>query len=388
MNFSRILIERLFGILPNCIHRAPRRAKFASMMTGRLEALENRVVLTDPEFTSAAFAFVQENSTLAMTVEATDADFDPLTFSLVGTGADDALLNIDPDTGELTFLFNPDFEQTFDSNGDGVYEIDVQVTDQINAPVIQNLTITILDIDDETPQIMSDALITVPEGTDFLQTVFATDLDAGSVLEYSLTGNGADDFLFLIDSVTGGLSFAIVTDFANPADADQNNIYECEVQVTDGFQSSTQVIQVTIEQNNAAPVLAFNDGAITFKKGKSFVEIAPNATVTGNAIGGGTLVVSINNVNTGKKRADIFDTTSIEALGNRATVLTNGRYVTTVTLDPGITAGDVELALRELRFFTSKKGLKFTTRNVKIQLLDGNFNVSNEITKTINVRKK
>ena len=61
-----------------------------------------------PVFTSPATASVEENQTAAYTAVATDADGDPLTYSLSGTDA--ALFTIDPATGVVSFNEAPDAE--------------------------------------------------------------------------------------------------------------------------------------------------------------------------------------------------------------------------------------------------------------------------------------
>ncbi len=386
MNLTHYLLSRF--PFPKLKSGTAKRGAAMPRMGRQLETLEARICLTAPEFTSQATDPLTENVLYAKLVQADDADGDPLVFSIVGTGADDHLFTIDPNTGDILFLVAPDFEIPGDADGDNVYEINVEVTDSIEAPVGQSLFLTLVDFDDETPVVVSNTIVNVFEGETFVQFVSATDADATSVLQFSLTGNGPDDFLFNIDSTTGEVTFAILTDFANPVDSDQNNIYVFEVQVTDGANSSTQLVEVTVDQVAANPVLALNGGASTFWKGPNATEVAPTLTLTGNNLGGGTLIISINKVNTGKKQADIFHVTPLELLGTSTFSEANGRLVMTVVLDANVTVADVEAGLRGVLFFTAKKGLKFTSRNVKMQVIDNNLNASNVLTQTINVRKK
>ncbi len=387
MNLNPNLLRRL-SPFSKLQYGTAKRGAVMPRMARQLETLESRIVLTAPEFTSQATDPLTENVLYAKLVQADDADGDPLVFSIAGTGADDHLFTIDPATGDILFIAAPDFENPGDADGDNVYEINVEVTDNIEAPVGQSLFLNLVDSDDETPVVVSGTVVNTFEGDTFVQFVSATDADAVSVLQFSLTGNGPDDFLFNIDQTTGEVTFAILTDFANPVDADQNNIYEFEVQVSDGTNSTTQLVAVTVDRVAAIPVLALNGGAALFKKGPNATEVAPNLTLTGDNLGGGTLVVSINKVNTGKKPADIFHLAPLELLGTATVAEVNGRLVMTVVLDPNATAGDVEAGLRGVLFFTAKKGLKFTTRNVKMQVIDNNLNASNVLTQTINVRKK
>ena len=64
---------------------------------------------------------------MAYTAIATDADGDPLTYSLSGTDA--ALFTIDPATGVVSFIDAPDFEDPGDAGGDNVYNITVTASD-------------------------------------------------------------------------------------------------------------------------------------------------------------------------------------------------------------------------------------------------------------------
>src|SRR5690606_20090905 len=86
---------------------------------------------------------VNEGVTTATTLSADET----VTWSLTG-GADQALLTIDPVTGELTFHTAPDYESPADANGDNVYEVVVTATDAAGNAGTQTVTITVLDLDD------------------------------------------------------------------------------------------------------------------------------------------------------------------------------------------------------------------------------------------------
>ena len=95
-----------------------------------------------PVFTSGASATVVENQIAAYIAQATDADGDPLTYSLSGTDA--ALFTIDATTGEVSFMTAPDFENPGDNGGDNVYDITITVSDGLN-DVTQSVAITVTD---------------------------------------------------------------------------------------------------------------------------------------------------------------------------------------------------------------------------------------------------
>ena len=206
------------------------RRKNRTSIALRSEDLEHRALLTDPTFTSMEDWSAPENDVNVATASATDADNDPLTFSIAGTGADDALFTVDATTGDVTFLAPPDFETRLDANADNIYDVDIQVDDGNSGPVVQTMHITVTDIDDETPVFTTSENLDRVEGTTTLVAfIVATDKDASSVLSYSLTGNGTDDALFDISTTDGRLDFKTAPSFANPIDANQDNVYDIEV---------------------------------------------------------------------------------------------------------------------------------------------------------------
>ena len=123
---------------------------------------------------------VAENTTAVTTVTATDVDMpaDTLTYTITG-GADAADFAINSSTGVLTLVAGKDFEMPADANLDGVYEVQVTVDDGNGLNDVQDISVTITDVN-ETPTITSDgggatAAINVAENTTAVTTVTATD---------------------------------------------------------------------------------------------------------------------------------------------------------------------------------------------------------------------
>ena len=91
---------------------------------------------------------VQENQTSAFTVNASDAQGDPITYSL--SGNDSSLLSIS-NVGVVTFNSPPDYENAGDANTDNVYEVTVMVSDSsLNSTKSFQITITNDTSDDVT----------------------------------------------------------------------------------------------------------------------------------------------------------------------------------------------------------------------------------------------
>ena len=141
-----------------------------------------------PVFTSDTSAGVAENQRLAYTAVATDADEDPLTYSLSGTDA--ALFTIDSTTGVVSFITAPDFENPGDAGGDNVYDITVTASDGTHS-TDQTVAITVTDEYDLVP-------LSTLDGTNGF---ILNGIDAGDNSGYSVSsagdvnGDGYDDLI-------------------------------------------------------------------------------------------------------------------------------------------------------------------------------------------------
>jgi gliding motility-associated-like protein len=92
---------------------------------------------TAPTITSSNAATITEGTTAGPTVTASER----AKFYIVG-GADQGKVSIDPNTGAITFTNPPNFENLDDADGNGVYEVIVQVSDVVGYTVTQTLNIT------------------------------------------------------------------------------------------------------------------------------------------------------------------------------------------------------------------------------------------------------
>ncbi|MGE0642509.1 MAG: tandem-95 repeat protein [Nitrospira sp.] len=116
---------------------------------------------------------------------------------------------------------------------------------------LTTVTLTITPVND-TPGIVSGgggatASLNVAENVCAITIVIGEDVDLpGQALTYSVSG-GADQALFAIDATTGNLCFTAPKDFEVATDADGDNVYVVQVQVTDSQGATvTQTIQVTV----------------------------------------------------------------------------------------------------------------------------------------------
>ena len=85
-----------------------------------------------------------ENSTVAGTVTATDGDLpaQEITFSITG-GADQTLFTVNPETGVLSFLSAPDFENPADTGANNTYEVQVTANDGQGNMTAQDVTVNV-----------------------------------------------------------------------------------------------------------------------------------------------------------------------------------------------------------------------------------------------------
>ena len=209
-------------------------------------------VITTNGGEDVAVLSVQENNTAVTDVDATDPDGGTLTFG-ISSGADAAKFSINATTGVLTFSSPPNFESPTDAGGNNVYDVVVQVSDG-SLTDTQAISVTVTGVN-EPPTITSDGggatvSISVAENTQSVTNVDATDPDASTSLVYSISGT--DAARFTIQSVTGVVTFLNAPDFENPTDADQNNVYDVTVQVSDGSLTDTQAISVTVTNTSAS----------------------------------------------------------------------------------------------------------------------------------------
>ncbi len=198
---------------------------------------------SSPSIDLAASIEVEENQTDVVTVGASDADGDQLSFSL--SGDDASAFNIDSD-GVLTFTTAPDFETK------SSYSITVEVSDG-SETVSQAVSIEILDVAEErtnrAPAISGlDATVEVNENQSRLLTLDASDAD-GDNLSYTLEGVDADAFEVSEDGVIS---------FVNTPDYETKTSYQLTVVVSDGVDTTRQDVAVQIrdvaEATAEAPV--------------------------------------------------------------------------------------------------------------------------------------
>jgi len=201
-----------------------------------------------PIFQSATAFTVDENQTSAFAASATDAENAALTYSL--SGDDAAEFSIDGASGVVTFAEAPDFESPADQGGDNVYTLMISAADGTNT-TNQTVTITITDIQ-EAPVFSSQTTIMAEEQRTTAFTAMAVDPE-GAAITYSLSGT--DAALFNIDGASGAVTFAEAPDFEVPSDMNGDNAYDLTLSASDGTDTATQDISITVTDFPEARVI-------------------------------------------------------------------------------------------------------------------------------------
>ena len=177
------------------------------------------VITSDATFTAA------ENQTAIGTVTATDADGDTIVFSISGSELEVSAV------GVVTFANAPDYETK------SSYTATITATDGLYA-VTQDITVNVTNVNDNSPVITSDATFTAAENQTAIGTVTATDADG-------------DDLTFTVSGSELSITSAGVLTFVTAPDYETKTSYTATVTVSDGTNTATQDITVTITNDES-----------------------------------------------------------------------------------------------------------------------------------------
>ncbi|PLK49628.1 cadherin domain-containing protein [Uliginosibacterium sp. TH139] len=197
-------------------------------------------------------------SAIGVTAHASDADGSNNSISYALTSDAGGLFSIDASTGVVSVANSAGLDFELASS----HSITVLATSSDGSTSSQSFIITLTDSNDNAPTITSEgggatASLATAENNTAVTTIVATDSDASSSISYSIIG-GTDAARFSIDASTGVLRFIAAPDAETPIDADHNNVYEVIVQASDGLNTDSQSLSVSV-----ADVDEFNVGSIT-----------------------------------------------------------------------------------------------------------------------------
>ena len=175
-------------------------------------------------------------------------------WSLTGTDAGDFSIS---SAGVLRFASAPDFENPTDNGNDNEYQVTVNASHDSDT-VTLNVTVTVTDVN-ELPRLSGPTTIFFGENGTQGVGAFSVVNRPAAAITWSLTGADAADFGI---NSAGTLSFASPPNYEDPADAGLNNVYEVTVEASDGSDTVTLDVTVTVVDVNEPPTSA-NQGVST-----------------------------------------------------------------------------------------------------------------------------
>ena len=174
---------------------------------------------------------------------------------LVLEGPDKGMFQLSPsDTpGEsvLSFSSRPDYEDPTDVGNDNRYSVIVRATDgTLYADIM--IAVNVTD-ENEAPDLTRGGLFIsgsssadyAEDRTDAVGAYTATGPDAASA-KWTRDGADATDFVIEGSGASVMLKFSSSRNFEAPADADTDNVYEVILKATDGTNTDTQAVRVTV----------------------------------------------------------------------------------------------------------------------------------------------
>jgi len=185
----------------------------------------------------------------------------------ITAGNTDGMFAINPFTGEITQTS----KASFDAEKATSYTLTLTATDGAGLQSTpQTVTVNVKDVNDNAP-VISASSASINEGTTAAGTATSTDADKGDTATYSVA-TGGDGALFAIDAKTGALSFKAAPDFETAGDANKDNVYDVTVAVSDGVNTATKAIAVTVKDlNDTAPVISSAAAQTFAENGKAAV---------------------------------------------------------------------------------------------------------------------
>ena len=201
-----------------------------------------------------------ENGTDAVaTYVASGPDASMATWSLEGDDAGDFEIS---NSGELTFVSAPDYENPADADMDNTYMVMVSATDGTYTATPLDVVVTVTDVVDEMERGLAisgmDSVEYAENGTDAVATYMASGPDA-SMATWSLDGDDAGQFEI---SSSGELTFVSAPDYETAADADMDNTYMVMVSATDGTYTATPLDVVVTVTNVVDEMPIIDDGTL------------------------------------------------------------------------------------------------------------------------------
>ena len=188
---------------------------------------------------------IAEGSTAIGTIAASDPDASS-TLSYTISGTDSSKFSINASSGAVAFLSPPNFESPTDNGLDNTYNFTVTVSDG-SLSSSQSIAVAVGNVN-EAPSFSIASAQSYVENSGATISVAANDPDASSSLTYTLSGTDASKFTI---SSSGVLSFSSAPDYEAPSDSGSNNVFNVSVAVSDGVNSSSVALVISLTDDTA-----------------------------------------------------------------------------------------------------------------------------------------
>ena len=197
-----------------------------------------------PTISTSSFS-IAEGSTAIGTIAASDPDASSaLSYTISGT--DSSKFSINASSGAVAFLSPPNFESPTDNGLDNTYNFTVTVSDG-SLSSSQSIAVAVGNVN-EAPSFSIASAQSYVENSGATISVAANDPDASSSLTYTLSGTDASKFTI---SSSGVLSFSSAPDYEAPSDSGSNNIFNVSVAVSDGVNSSSVALVISLTDDTS-----------------------------------------------------------------------------------------------------------------------------------------
>ena len=135
-----------------------------------------------------------------------------------------------------------------------VYKISITAEDGSFTTTSEEISITVLEVNN--PPVISglESSYTLSENTEDIATFSITDPENNSIT-VGVSGDDSTNFIVL----DGVLKYSGGANFENPTDANSDNVYDLIIFADDGFNRTTQNVQLTISNVDEGPEFNLNE---------------------------------------------------------------------------------------------------------------------------------
>lgn len=271
---------------------------------------------------------------LVYTVVSTDADsnaaFRVHSYSFV-SGNVGSKFSVNATTGEVNLISSLDYEIVTN------YALAIKISDGVNE-IIDTLKINISDLNDEVPQLASQTIQVLESrliGEQVFQAI-ATDADANSVLQYTIT-NGNTGNAFSINASSG----AILVN--NTLNFETTPSYTLEINVFDGVNTGIGILTINlVDENEESPIVI--DTTVSISESASINTNVVQVIATDNDTAS-VLSYSIVAGNTAS-RFTIDPSTGLIKLAQPINYETTKIYFLTVNVSDGVNIGSADITVK------------------------------------------